>query len=139
MIVELTRRAMFGIGFSGIFTFITLTILNYRSIEASIAEVWLHMLASLVIGIYFGIASLIFDYDEWSPLKQIVLHFLLSSLVFFPIATLLTGWIPLQLSSIVIGICMFVLTYGVCMTVAYLYFKKQEEELNRSVRTNNRE
>lgn len=133
MIFEIARRSMFGIGFAGILTFIFLTVMTFAGIDATVSVIWLNMLGSLVIGIYFGAASLIFEIEKWSPLKQTIVHFILSITVYFPIA-IAVGWIPFSLVPMLAGLGGFILTYSMFWLGISWYLRKIASSLNHSVK-----
>lgn len=133
MIVEIARRSMLGLGFAAIITFATLTVMTIQDVQVPISTVWKNMSGSMAMGLYFGIASLIFDLEEWSPLKKTTIHFLISIIIWLPLAIWI-GWIPLKLEYILIGVGMFIITYLVFWYGSYLYFKRIETEMNDSVR-----
>src|SRR5699024_4271179 len=120
MISEILKRSMFGIAFGGIYTFIALTIMKFNHIDGTITEVWMHMLASFILGIYFGLSSFMYEYDGWSPLKRTVIHFIFSIIIYFVIAIPI-GWIPSQPLYITLGIFMFIFIYGLYWTGYFLY------------------
>lgn len=127
------RRSLLGLGFTAIFTFVILTVMTVQEVEVSVSIVWKNMLGSMVMGIYFGCASLIFDHEEWSPLKKTMTHFLISIIVWLPLAIWL-GWLPFQWVTILIGIGIFIIMYVLFWYGTYLYFKKIETEMNHSVK-----
>lgn len=133
MILEILRRAVIGIGHGGIVTFVILTILKMQQIEMSVDEIWLHMSGSLLLGLYFGAASVVFDHEPWSPLKQIVVHFTLSLAVFFPIA-IGFGWIPMHTVPIAMGFVIFIMIYALFWFGLRWYFKKLEYAMNNSIK-----
>ncbi|WP_027963955.1 DUF3021 domain-containing protein [Halalkalibacillus halophilus] len=133
MIFEAIRRGFFGISFAGILTFIALTIIVVQNADVTLSEVWLNFAGSILIGIYFGVASLLFDLEEWSTMKQTVIHFSLSVTFFLLIALFMTGWVPLDPVEIAISITIFVVIYILFYTFSYLYFKQQEKSLNKSI------
>lgn len=133
MMAEVMRRSILGLGFAAIITFIVLTVLMVQDVEVPVSIIWKNMLGSMIMGIYFGGASFIFDLEEWSPLKRTILHFFISIFVWIPLAMWI-GWVPLKISSILIGIGTFILTYVVFWYVFYLYFKRIEEEMNHTVK-----
>ncbi|WP_338470729.1 DUF3021 domain-containing protein [Niallia sp. XMNu-256] len=133
MIIEMMRRSLLGLGFTAIFTFVILTVMTVQEVEVSVSIVWKNMLGSMVMGIYFGCASLIFDHEEWSPLKKTMTHFLISIIVWLPLAIWL-GWLPFQWVTILIGIGIFIIMYVLFWYGTYLYFKKIETEMNHSVK-----
>src|SRR5690554_2616719 len=133
MMAEVMRRSMLGLGFAAIITFIVLTVLMVQDVEVPVSIIWKNMLGSMIMGLCFGGASFIFDLEEWSPLKRTILHFFISIFVWIPLAMWI-GWVPLKISSILIGIGTFILTYVVFWYVFYLYFKRIEEEMNHTVK-----
>lgn len=133
MIFEAMRRSLIGLGFTAIFTFIILTGMTLQDVQIPISTVWQNMLGSMVMGIYFGSASLIFDIEEWSPLKKTAIHFLISITVWLPLAIWM-GWLPSEVITILIGIAIFIVVYLLFWSGAYLYFKRIENEMNHSVK-----
>lgn len=126
---KIWNKVMMGIATGGLFTFIALTIIRFTQIKTTIEEIWLYMLASLIIGIYFGLSSFIFEKENWSPLKQTVIHFSFSIIGFFLIAIPI-GWIPFRFFSIIAGIIVFVIIYILNWTGFYLYYKRIEASMN---------
>ncbi|GAB3046375.1 DUF3021 domain-containing protein [Virgibacillus ainsalahensis] len=132
MIIEILRRITTGIAFGGIFTFIALSIMKFNNLEASVSEVWQHMLASLVVGIYFGLSSFIFEMNESSYLKKTIIHFSIS-IIFYFIVALTVGWIPVTPWAFIGSILVFMLIYSLFGTGYYLYYKKVEAALNNEL------
>lgn len=132
MIGAILSRTMYGIAWGGIATFIALTILMITDTNPPAEIIWLNMLGSMIIGIYFGLASLIFIHEGWSPLKKTSLHFSCSIIVWFIIAFLLK-WLPVNLWSILIGIGAFIVVYILFWSSYTLYYKKLEASLNDSL------
>lgn len=132
MMIEALRRAIIGVGIGGLATFIMLTIFKINSISVTVDEIWGHMLGSLLLGIYFGVGSLIFDKEDWSPLRQIVIHLSLSIIVFFPIA-LTTGWVPAKPLPILICLITFLIIYALFWFSIRWYLKKMEASMNESI------
>ncbi|NEU30732.1 DUF3021 domain-containing protein [bacterium LRH843] len=133
MIVEIIRRSMLGLGFTAIFTFAILTVMTLQDVQVPVSTVWKNMLGSMVMGVYFGSSSLIFDIEKWSPLKKTTIHFLISILIWLPLAIGM-GWLPLELIYILVGIGVFVVTYLLFWYGSYFYFKRIENEMNHSVK-----
>lgn len=132
MIKEILNRIVIGIATGGFLTFVVLTFMKFLGIEGTASEVWNHMLGSMVLGVYFALSSLIYEYDGWSPLKKTVTHYSLSILVYFLVA-LPIGWIPWNLLSVVVGILAFSVLYALYWTGFLLYFKKVEASLNKQL------
>jgi uncharacterized membrane protein len=133
MVRKIIQRGFMGISSGGIIMFMALTMLMINEIEVSVPDLWKNMLGSLLMGVYFGIASLLFEHEKWSPLKQLVVHFLLSIMLFFPIA-ISVGWIELQWRPILLGAGTFMIIYAIFWFAISSYFRKQARSMNNSVR-----
>ena len=133
MIIDILKRSMLGIAFGGIFTFIALTIMKFNHIDGTVSEIWMHMLASFIIGIYFGLSSFIYENDKWSPLKMIVIHFSLSIVVYFIVA-FTVNWVPFHFFAILGSILLFIIIYSIFGTGYYLYYKRMEEAMNKHLK-----
>lgn len=132
MIKKILNRVMAGISFGGLATFISLTVLNFAHIEVPVSEIWKHSSGSFILGIYFAVSSFIFEIEKWSSLKQTMIHYTLSIIIYFLLALPL-GWIPMHVLSIIIGILAFSAIYGSYWTGFYLYFKRVEASLNEQL------
>lgn len=135
MILEILRRSMLGIAFGGIFTFIALTIMKVNAFEATVSEIWMHMGASMLLGVYFGISSLIFGDSDSNIIKKSIIHFFLTYSVWLIIAATV-GWIPLSGSAILWSSLAFILLYVLNWFGWYLYFKRVEAMLNDQLEKN---
>ncbi|MFD1412969.1 DUF3021 domain-containing protein [Oceanobacillus jeddahense] len=135
MIVEMLKRSTMGIAFGAIITFIVLTILKFNAWEATVSEIWMHMGANMLLGIYFGVISLIFGESGNHLLKKSIIHFVLTYGVLLIIAAVV-GWFPLSGRSILLYSLIFILLYILYWGGWYLYFKKQEEMLNKYLQKN---
>ncbi|GAQ16538.1 membrane protein [Oceanobacillus picturae] len=129
MILEITKRSMIGIAFGGIFTFIALTIMKLNNLESTVSEIWMHMGASMLLGIYYGLSSYIFSDGEGSYLKQTIIHFCLSLTVYFIIA-FTVGWVPLNWLAALLSFIIFVTIYSFVWFGYYSYYKKVESSMN---------
>ncbi|MFS8630937.1 MAG: DUF3021 domain-containing protein [Bacillales bacterium] len=138
MMIEILRRSMMGIAIGGIFTFIALTVMKFGGAEATVDQIWLYMLSSFILGIYFGLASFLFEDNGWSSLKKTVIHFFLSVAVYFIIVFFVAKWIPFTGKAIFISFLLFVFVYVVIWFGKYFYYKKVEAELNESLKKNKR-
>ncbi|QKY71080.1 DUF3021 domain-containing protein [Lentibacillus sp. CBA3610] len=133
MIVEAIRRSFMGIALGGIITFVALTIVVVTGTEAPVSQVWLYMLCSFILGIYFGLASFIFEDNGWSELKKTVLHFIMSITVYFIIALFMANWIPFSIPAILLSFLGFIVIYALFWIGYYLYYKKVEESMNANL------
>ncbi|MED1862238.1 DUF3021 domain-containing protein [Fictibacillus nanhaiensis] len=123
------NNLVIGLSFGGIIFFIALTSYMLLEIEITLKELWLNFLGSLLVGIYFSTASVIFDIEKWSTLKQTIIHFLISLAFFFPVA-ILAKWVPIEPSPLIICFTGFVIIYSFIYLIFYIHFKKIERQLN---------
>ncbi|MBO0992630.1 DUF3021 family protein [Bacillus sp. SD088] len=135
MILEILKRSMLGIAIGGILTFIALTIMKFNAFEATVSEIWMNMGASFLIGIYFGISSLIFGDSDSNIIKKSIIHFILSYSAWLIIAGTV-GWIPFNGTVILWSSLLFILLYLLNCLGWYLYFKKIETALNKHLQKN---
>ena len=133
MMAEALKRSLGCMAFAALITSIFITVLLITETESTILDIWKGMFGSLIMGIYFGSASLIFDNEKWSPLKQTIIHFFLSVTVWLPLALLL-GWVPVGIIPIVMGLVGFVFIYTVFWFVLRSYFSKVEKDLNEHLK-----
>ncbi|GAA0438981.1 hypothetical protein GCM10008983_14840 [Lentibacillus halophilus] len=131
MTINILSKVMIGFGFGGIYIFIYMTILQLAGALPS-SELWWATLACLLIGLYFGLSSLIYDNDDWSLLKRTVTHFFLSLVVFYTIA-LSTGWIPLMTGAVLLSLIIFVVIYAGMWLGHMLYYKKVIDDMNNRI------
>ena len=132
MIAEAIKRIMTGIAFGGIVTFIALTIVMWTGTETTVFKIWFYMLLSFILGIYFGLSSLIFVENGMSMLKQTIIHYCMS-VVFYFIIALVGGWVPFTFLAMLVTTLLFTVVYSISWTAYYLYYKKVEENLNASL------
>ncbi|WP_066186649.1 MULTISPECIES: DUF3021 domain-containing protein [Gracilibacillus] len=135
MILEMLKRSTLGIAFGAIATFIVLTIMKLNAWEASVSEIWLHMGASMFLGVYFGISSLIFGNSGNHLIKKSISHFILTYIACLIIAGM-AGWIPISGWSVLWFSVIFILMYVLYWFGWYLYFKREEEALNKYLQSN---
>ncbi|MFD2630519.1 DUF3021 domain-containing protein [Oceanobacillus kapialis] len=132
MILEIAKRCMFGISFSGIFTFIALTIMKFNEIDSSVSEIWMHMGASMLLGIYYGLSSYIYGDGEGSYLKKTIFHFCLSLTIYYIIA-FTVGWVPFSWLAASLSFIVFVIVYAIFWFGYYSYYKKVESTMNEQL------
>lgn len=88
--------------------------------------------ASMIIGFAFAFGSAIFEVDEWSLAKQTVLHFLLTSLVFFP-CSIMAGWVQPDALSILAYFLIFIAIYLIIWFSQYNSLKRKIAKLNEKL------
>lgn len=129
MIIEMIKRIHIGFGYSAIITFVILSFMVINDIEVSIFTIWLNLLASMVMGGYFGIGSFIFENENWSPLKKTIMHFSLSIVIYYLIA-IPVGWVPFTAVAMLTSGAVFIVTYLIFWFASNMYFKRIELSLN---------
>lgn len=135
MIKEAFYRVITGIALGGIVSFIVLTIIKFTNTPVTVSEAWIHILLAYILGIYFGLSSLIFEENGMSMLKVTVIHYVMSIVIYFIVA-LIGKWVPLTPLSIVLAILIFTFIYGINWLAYYMYFKKVEKRLNENLNRN---
>lgn len=130
--LNVLARTLGGLGCSAILTFVALTGLMLGEIDAPVRLIWQHMAGSMVMGLTYAWSSYIFEYDRWSPLRQLIVHYILTLAVFAAVNSW-TRWVPLELSSLLLGLLFYTLNYTIFWLGFNWYFKRQARELNRSV------
>ncbi|WP_102399360.1 DUF3021 domain-containing protein [Haloimpatiens massiliensis] len=83
----------------------------------------------------FGIAacSVIFEVDNWSLLKQTVVHFILFSFIYFP-AAVCGKWMPDNLNGKLIFILIYILIY-VCYWFSFKYYwSRKARKINEEIK-----
>lgn len=133
MISKLIIRIFGGFGVGGLLTLLVLVFLYDSTAEVPARLIALNLFGSMLIGAYFSVSALLFEIDEWSMLKQTLVHYTASLIILFPVFTWLTGWIPLHPQSLLIGWLFFTGTYILNWFGWYNYFKQLEKRMNQSL------
>lgn len=133
MISKLMIRIFGGFGVGGLLTLLVIVFLYDSTDEVSARLIALNLFGSMLIGAYFSVSALLFEIDEWSMLKQTLVHYTASLIILFPVFTWLTGWIPLHPQSLLIGWLYFTGTYILNWFGWYSYFKQLERRMNQSL------
>ncbi len=139
---EIVKRSLLGIPLGITISYLLSIIISYLAksedyipcapaflalFESSLQAVCVQTLFSALIGAIFSAASLIWEIESWSLLKQSFIHFLCMSITMFPIA-----WFMHWMSHTVFG----VLTYSVLFFILYLciwliLYQIQRKEIQR--------
>lgn len=100
--------------------------------ESPLLAMSISIILTGVIGGVFGGASVIYDLERWSFLKQGVVHFIVTSAVWIPISVYLWGLgkNPTTLISILIS---FVVTYGIIWFMQYLRMRDTVRKINEKL------
>ena len=90
-------------------------------------------ICSLIMGAAFAGASVIWEVENWSLLKQTILHFLVISVSTLPIAYCMY-WIPHTFRGIVLYASIFFFIYFFIWLAGYFAMKKKIREINEKVK-----
>ncbi len=85
-----------------------------------------------VIGGAFGAFSIFFEIETWSFLKQGILHFALTTIIWLPIAMFVWG-LGKYPSALVSTLISLAVTYGLTWWLNYLKCKKNIEAINDQI------
>ena len=144
---EAVKRAIMGFIY-GVFIGQTILILeslmardgNFYPVAASlvnlagtkIGAVIIQYFLTGIIGTTFAATTVIFEMDNWSLLKQTILHFVITSIVMY-IAGFLCGWFPHKLSSTLIWFGIFIVIYVIFWISFSSYYKNKVKKMNEAL------
>lgn len=101
---------------------------QFRSLFVSkMSAVTVQILLTGLIGVTFATSSLVFDIVKWSLLKQYIVHFCITALVWGPIVTLL--WMPKTSIGTLIFLIGFLGTYVITWAIQYMISKNDIKKL----------
>lgn len=87
---------------------------------------------SFLYGAVFGGMSMVWELDNWSILKQTIVHFSVVSVVTMPIAYV-TEWMPHSVIGAISYFAIFGVSYGFIWLSQYIAMKKRIDEMNKKV------
>lgn len=100
-----------------------------RVYETSLNAALVQLLSSSLYGGVFGVSTFVFTKDNWSLVKQTVVHFIIITCT-----CLLCGWLsfwyPHRISGILIAIGECVVTYFIIWFYFYSSYKKSVSKIN---------
>lgn len=100
---------------------------------SEINAVALQALLSLLYGAVFSGASVIWEREDWSPLKQTVLHLLVCSAATFPVAYT-SRWMSRSVPGILLYAGIFFAIYASIWCWQYFSIRKKIIQMNRAIR-----
>ncbi|KEK24080.1 DUF3021 domain-containing protein [Bacillus gaemokensis] len=107
---------------------------HFRSFFVSeMTAVIVQILLTGIIGVTFATSSLVFDIVKWSLLKQYIVHFCITTLVWLPIVTLL--WMPKTFISTLFFFISFLSTYVVTWAIQYTISKNDIKQINAAIQS----
>ena len=144
---EAVKRAIMGFMY-GVFIGQTILILeslmardgNFYPVAASLVElagtkigaVIIQYFLTGIIGTTFAATTVLFEIDNWSLLKQTIIHFIITSIVMY-IAGFLCGWFPHKLSSTLIWFGIFIVIYVIFWICFSSYYKNKVKKMNEAL------
>ena len=144
---EAVKRAIMGFIY-GVFIGQTILILeslmardgNFYPVAASLVElagtkigaVIIQYFLTGIIGTTFAATTVLFEIDNWSLLKQTIIHFIITSIVMY-IAGFLCGWFPHKLSSTLIWFGIFIVIYVIFWVCFSSYYKNKVKKMNEAL------
>lgn len=130
------RRGLMGIPLGVFISQIILIILimlgKIDSVTTSI--IIEQFIVSSIVGFYFASISIIYEVDEWSLLKQTIIH-AIANIPFFPIA-IYAGWIENNLKSIIIYFIIYILIYMCIWMSITIYWRNKTKIINKKLNNN---
>ncbi|SES45323.1 DUF3021 domain-containing protein [Psychrobacillus sp. OK032] len=89
------------------------------------------------IGVVFATSSLVFDIAKWGLLKQYMIHFCVTSIVWVPVVMLL--WTPETFKNVIIMMISFLATYILTWWIQYTLSKKDIQKINAAIQSKRNE
>lgn len=102
-------------------------------INSEITAVVIQTVCSLVYGAVFGGVSVIWELDNWSILKQTIVHFSVVSVVTLPIAYI-TEWMDHSVVGAVSYFAIFALSYAFIWFGQYMTMRKHLNDVNKKMK-----
>lgn len=100
-----------------------------QAIGSPLKAVWLQFVWGGLLGAAFSAASLIFQIEKWSILRQTVTHFVVASLIMLPTAYMLK-WMPPTLKGFAVYFGIFAGIYVIIWVVQYLVMRQKIQQMN---------
>ena len=85
-----------------------------------------------IMGAVFASSSVIFEMDEWSLLRQSIIHFIVVSIPSY-IAGFLCCWFPHTVGSTLIWFGVFIVVYFIFWISFMLYYRKKVKTINEAL------
>ena len=124
-------RSFIGIFFGG-FIAVLITNLNilFGGFEMIDGPLFLkNSIGSVLCGWFFTVSPLYFENRNLKLSQQTILHFLTVTILYLILA-LTIGWIPFNITNILLTFLISIVVYTIFWVAFYLYFKNQARKLN---------
>lgn len=103
-----------------------------EELGSEIGAVILQAALSALLGAVFGAASVIWETDGWSLLKQSAVYFLIISLAMFPVAYF-THWMEHTIAGAFIYFCIFFLIAAAVWIIQFCFWKSRVKKIRDKV------
>ncbi|MGM2834162.1 DUF3021 domain-containing protein [Bacillus cereus group sp. Bce025] len=134
MFDRIVNKIAFGLGMAMVYSLLFLWIGYVKGMETVETKTLIMSLVTANIeGLIFSYASFIFEKEEWSILKQTMIHFIVLLGTFLPTAIWI-GWVPNRFGPILVCIGSFIVIYFIIWLMMTLYWKRKIEKLNHQLR-----
>ena len=100
---------------------------------SEISAVTVQIVLSALIGSGFGMASVIWEIDEWSIVKQTGIYFTLTSIFFLPVSYFL-HWMERSVVGFLIYFGVFLLVFVMTWVAQYFVWKGKVKQINEKLR-----
>lgn len=84
-----------------------------------------------LIGVTFAEASLLFELERWTAVRQYLVHFLVTGAVYLPF--LVVCYLPLRALSLLLVLANILLTYGITWGIQYRVNKTSIDRINAAL------
>lgn len=103
-----------------------------QRMNSEITAAIVQTVCSFLYGAVFGGMSMVWELDNWSILKQTIVHFSVVSVVTMPIAYV-TEWMPHSVTGAILYFAIFAVSYVFIWLSQYIAIKKRIDEMNKKV------
>lgn len=104
------------------------------SMGGELNAVVLQYILSGILGVGFAAGSVIWENEDWSILKRTVTHWVVTSVVMFPIAYI-SRWMEHTIAGIVSYILIFMAIYVVIWLAQYIAWRRKVQEINQKLQS----
>ncbi|ACJ81258.1 DUF3021 domain-containing protein [Bacillus paranthracis] len=134
MFDRIVNKIAFGLGMAMVYSLLFLWIGYVKGMETvETKTLIMYLVTANIVGLIFSFASFIFEKEEWSILKQTMIHFIVLLGTFLPTAIWI-GWVPNRFGPILVCIGSFIVIYFIIWLMMTLYWKRKIEKLNHQLR-----
>jgi len=128
-------RSFIGIFFGGfiavLFTNLNIIFGEFAMIDGSLFLK--NSIGTILCGWFFTVSPMYFENRKLNLAQQTFLHFL-TVLTLYLILALSIGWIPFNITSILLTFLISIAVYTICWISFYLYFRHQARKLNNDLK-----